>query len=112
VIFTPEEMRDIAENMLRMESEVIDGLTFYYLSHELTDCIDFSLPEWTGPMLEKILHDYWDKIRIRASKKRLVLVIYHRYGETREFDSAHTNRNIYDAWKWLRAQMEASDVQP
>jgi hypothetical protein len=120
MIFTPEESREIAEGMLGWEY-VYDPCApaaryAHFYRHDGTisyrEGLDFSLPEWTGSMLGAIRGRWLPNAQYCMSidvRYGWVDVIFGRLGES--FRDSNRNRNIYDAWKWLRGKEEATDVQ-
>ena len=123
MIFTPEESREIAEGMFGWKffpakralvvgeyGEESQETPAYWKSarRSFLGLPDFSQPEWTGPMLEKVLALLFPYTRIRFSKDGYASVGMGASVE-QEFIHDSINRNLYDAWKYLK---EASNVRP
>ena len=119
MIFTPEESREIAVEMLKWDR--IPGYA-HDVWHECwfdsagrfvsVSLPDFSQPEWTGAMLEAV-HKVCNKRRwANVGIRKLTIDAYRPRKGSRcgIFNNENLNRNLYDAWRWL-TNKEASDVQ-
>lgn len=129
MIFTPEESREIAEGMFGWKffpakralvvgeyGEESQETPAYWKSarRSFLGLPDFSQPEWTGPMLDgskKVCSkDAWLDISVRNF--RVGAYRERPYPDCQLFGSECLNRNLFDAWKWLRERKEASNVRP
>ena len=108
MIFTPEESKQIAEMLGLDVSRFFVSADERYKGEDYYAFPDFSLPEWTGPMLEKVLALLFPYTRIRFSEDGYASVGMGASVE-QEFIHDSINRNLYDAWKYLK---EASNVRP
>lgn len=119
MIFTPEESREIAVEMLGwacISSGTLRWLEPPDQEHvyvvDGSDLPDFSLPEWTGPMIEGIHRVCNEKRWANIDIRRLTVDAYRpgRSQRCNMFLNNNLNRNLYDAWKWLRGKKEAPHV--
>ena len=127
MIFTPEESREIAEGMFGWKffpakralvvgeyGEESQETPAYWKSarRSFLGLPDFSQPEWTGPMIEGIHRVCSEKRWANVAIRRLTIGAYRpgRSQRCNMFLNNNLNRNLYDAWKWLRGKKEASDV--
>lgn len=119
MIFTPEELQEIAVKMLGWEY-VYDPSApatkyAYFYKHggtiDYRDGIDFSAPEWTGLLLAAVLPHLPKEHHLGLYRDNGVSIVYNNGAIQWDNGKVGLNRNLYDAWKWLRTQVEATDVQ-
>ena len=115
MIFTPEESREIAEGMFGWKffpakralvvgeyGEESQETPAYWKSarRSFLGLPDFSQPEWTGPMLEKVLAHGDEYNTIAFSPSGAVWWTY-RGQNGLVFDSGNRNLNLFHLWKRL-----------
>ena len=109
-IFTPEENGKIAEMLGWVRKEERSGFGNYFVAPNgkiYKGLPDFSLPEWTGFLLDHFCRTAPSSgVRFARTFVSLSVLIEKNCKLLKAFETDNTNRNLFDACVWIKENIK------